>query len=339
VAVLLVSDPRFSEHETGRHHPECPERLGAVLGGLSTAGLQDALVAAEPVEAPVEALLDVHEPGMIAHAEAVSSAGGHLDPDTVVVPASWQASLLAAGAGLVAVEHLRRGDVDAAFCAVRPPGHHATPSRSMGFCLFNNVAVTARSLAEQGERVAIVDVDAHHGNGTQDAFYDDGRVLFVSWHQWPLYPGTGRVEETGSGAGAGTTINIPLPPGATGEHYLRSFDELVVPALERFDATWLLISAGFDGHRADPITTLGLTTGDYAALFVRIVGHAPAGRVIAFLEGGYDLDALGRSSATLVSVLAGAPTSDEAASSGGPGAVAVDRVLDHHRAPGLVLAG
>jgi acetoin utilization deacetylase AcuC-like enzyme len=208
----------------------------------------------------------------------------------------------------------------------------------MGFCLFNNVAVTARALADRGERVAILDVDAHHGNGTQDVFYDDARVLFVSWHQWPLYPGTGRVEETGTGAGAGTTVNIPLPPGGTGEHYLRSFDELVLPALERFGPTWVLISAGFDGHRDDPITTLGLTTGDYAALFGRIVSIAPRGRVIAFLEGGYDLDALGRSSATLVSVLTGSPISDEATSSGGPGGVAVDRVVDYHRRNGLKLS-
>jgi acetoin utilization deacetylase AcuC-like enzyme len=338
VTVLLVSDPRFVEHDTGRYHPECPARLGAVLDGLDRAGLDDATVAVEPVEAPLDALLGVHHQTMVDHAERVSAAGGQLDPDTVVVPASWQASLLAAGAGLVAVDRLARGEADAAFCAVRPPGHHATPTRSMGFCLFNNVAVAARRLADGGERVVILDVDAHHGNGTQDAFYEDGRVLFASWHQFPLYPGSGRLEETGRGGGAGTTINVPLPPGATGEHYLRSFDEVVLPAIERFAPTWMLISAGFDGHRADPITTLGLTTGDFAALFARMLDVAPPGRVVAFLEGGYDLDALGRSAAALVSALAGDALADEPTSSGGPGAVAVDRLVEFHRHDGLRLA-
>src|SRR6185436_3501446 len=157
-------------------------------------------------------------------------------------------AVLAAGAGLDAIDRLDRGDASAAFLAVRPPGHHATPTRAMGFCLLNNVAVTAAALAARGERVIILDWDAHHGNGTQDAFYDDPRVLYVSFHEHPLYPFTGKLHEAGHGAGAGSTINVPLPEGATGDVYLHAMDDLVAPAVEAFAPTWLLLSAGFDGH-------------------------------------------------------------------------------------------
>jgi acetoin utilization deacetylase AcuC-like enzyme len=259
------------------------------------------------------------------------TSGGHLDPDTVVVPASWEAARLAAGAGLTAVAALDAGTVEAAFCAVRPPGHHATRAQPMGFCLLNNVAVTAAHLAERGERVLIADFDAHHGNGTQDVFYEDDRVMFVSWHQWPLYPGTGRMEETGSGAGAGHTINIPLPPGATAEHHRRAFDEVVAPAVDRFDPTWLLISAGYDGHRADPLASLGLTAGDFADLVGDLVATVSPGHVIVFLEGGYDLEALSSSAAATVGVLLGTPFRPEPASSGGPGGTHVDQLIEFHR--------
>ena len=239
---------------------------------------------------------------------------------------------MAAGAGLTAVEALRRGEGDAAFCAVRPPGHHATRSEAMGFCLVSNVAVVAASLAAAGERVWIFDIDAHHGNGTQDIFYERSDVLFVSTHQWPLYPGTGRRSETGAGAGAGTTMNIPLPAGTTGDVYLRAFDELVAPLVERFEPTWLLISAGFDAHRDDPLTDLGLTAADFGALVARAIGLMPPGRTVAMLEGGYDLDALTASTRTLLGVLAGEPTrafAGELATNGGPGADVVDAVREH----------
>ena len=177
----------------------------------------------------------------------------------------------------------------------------------MGFCLVSNIAVVAAALAAAGERVWVFDYDAHHGNGTQAAFVDDPRVLFVSLHQWPLYPGTGRVTETGTGAGRGTTMNIPLPPGATGDVYLRAFDEVVAPVVERFAPTWLLISAGFDAHRDDPLTELGLTAGDFALLTARALQFVAAGRCVAMLEGGYDLDALSSCAAAVLGTLAGAP--------------------------------
>jgi acetoin utilization deacetylase AcuC-like enzyme len=256
-----------------------------------------------------------------------AAGGGRIDADTSAGASSWDAALLAAGAGLDAVERLERGDGSAAFCVVRPPGHHATPGRAMGFCLLNNVAVTAAALADRGERVLVYDWDAHHGNGTQDAFYDDRRVLYVSAHQWPLYPGTGALDETGEGPGKGYTINLPLPPGTTGDVYLAAFDEVVAPAVERFDPTWVIVSAGFDAHRADPLTGLNLTAGDFADLTERLLGVAPAGRVVAFLEGGYDLQALALSAGAFVATLAGLPFRPESPTSGGPGRAVVDAVF------------
>jgi acetoin utilization deacetylase AcuC-like enzyme len=329
VTVLLVTDPRFVDHDTGRRHPESPARLGAVLDALDGPVRDGALVRVEPRAATAAELASVHNAEMLVRIEEACAAGARLDPDTVAVPASWEAAVLAAGAGLSAVERLDDGGGDAAFCVVRPPGHHATRANPMGFCLMNNIAVTARSLADRGERVLIADVDAHHGNGTQDVFYDDPRVLFVSWHQWPLYPGTGAVDENGSGAGVGTTINIPLPPGATGDRYRSALDEVVAAAVEAFGPTWLLISAGFDGHRDDPLTSLGLTSGDYAALLEELVPLVPKGRVIAFLEGGYDLDALGRCAAACAAVLSGEHPAAEPQTTGGPGGAAVARLEAH----------
>jgi acetoin utilization deacetylase AcuC-like enzyme len=196
----------------------------------------------------------------------------------------------------------------------------------MGFCLFNNLAVTAAALVAAGERVCVLDYDAHHGNGTQDIFWDEPRVLYVSLHEWPLYPGTGRLDEIGAGPAVGTTCNLPLPAGTTGDVYLRAFDEVIEPLVARFGPDWLLVSAGFDAHRADPLTGLALSAGDYAAVAARAVALAPRpGRTIMFLEGGYDLDAMRASiAATLPVLVGGSPHPEEAPTRGGPGADVVD---------------
>ena len=330
MAVLFATSPKYLEHLAGIGHPERPQRLEAVLAGARRAGVADALVPLEPRAATIDELTRVHPAEYVASIEAVCrSGGGKLDPDTAVVPASWDAAVLAAGAGLSAVEALRRGEGDAAFCAVRPPGHHATARDAMGFCLFNNVAVVAAHLAAQGERVAIVDYDAHHGNGTQDIFYADGSVFYVSMHQFPLYPGSGRLFERGTGAGEGTTLNLPFPPGTTGDVYLAAVDSVVVPALELFAPTWLVISAGFDAHVRDPLTDLALTSGDFARLTDRLCSLVPKGRRLAVLEGGYDLQALESSAAAALAVLAGQRSvPDEPASSGGPGMRVVEAAIE-----------
>jgi acetoin utilization deacetylase AcuC-like enzyme len=324
VSVLFASHPAYLEHLTGPGHPERPSRLQAVAAGARRDGVAEAIVALEPVAATREDLERVHPPWYLDRLRAMAEAGGGwIDADTRLSTHSADAAELAVGAGLTAVRALRAGTGRAAFCAVRPPGHHATPTDSMGFCLLSNVAIVAATLAAEGERVWVFDYDAHHGNGTQAAFVDDPRVLFVSMHQWPLYPGTGRATETGTGAGRGTTMNIPLPPGATGDVYLRAFDDVVAPVVERFAPTWLLISAGFDAHRDDPLTELGLTAGDFGLLTSRAVSFVEPGRCVAMLEGGYDLDALSASAAAVLSTLAGAPVVPEGPSSGGPGGEAV----------------
>jgi len=318
--VLLSTAAAYFDHDAGRGHPERPARLDAVLAGADDAGLDEAIVRVEPRPATREELAAVHPPAYLDALERFCAAGGgDLDADTAVVPASWAAAVLAAGAGIDATERLRAGEGDAAFCAVRPPGHHATPTRAMGFCLLNSAAVTAGVLASQGERVVIVDWDAHHGNGTQDAFWADGRVLYVSLHEYPLYPGTGRLLDRGEGDGLGTTLNLPLPAGATGDVYLAALDEVVAPVVERFAPTWLLVSAGFDAHRADPLTGLALSSGDFADLTRRVLAFAPAGRRVLFLEGGYDLQALRDSTAACLAGLVGIDLRPERASSGGPG--------------------
>jgi acetoin utilization deacetylase AcuC-like enzyme len=335
VPVLVEMHPACEAHFAGAGHPERPDRLGAVRRGLEESYRSEAAALVMPRRATRTELTRIHPAEIVdAIEEFCRAGGGRIDADTAVVPASWDAAVVAAGAGLDAVERLRAGEADAAFVAVRPPGHHATPERPMGFCLFNNVAVTAADLAASGERVLIVDFDAHHGNGTQDAFYEDSRVIYVSLHQWPLYPGTGRFEEVGKGEGAGATVNIPVPPGVTGDVYLQAIDEVIVPLAERQQPDWLIVSSGFDGHRADPLTDLNLSAGDFADMTARLAGLVRPGRRLLVLEGGYDLDAVAASTAACMAALAGIELHPEQPTGGGPGRANVDRVRRIHLEPG-----
>lgn len=344
VPVLLGHHHACLDHETGPGHPERPERLLAVLEGIGAAGVGEEVVVFAPAPASREALARVHDVGYLELLEEASFQGARLDPDTTVGEGSFEAARRAAGAGLEAVERLDRGEASSAFLAVRPPGHHARRAAAMGFCLCNNVAVTAAALVERGERVLVLDWDAHHGNGTQEAFWSEGEVLFVSLHEYPAYPGTGSIVETGAGPGAGATINVPFPSGTTGDAYRFAFDELVAPAAERFSPTWLLVSAGFDAHRDDPLTDLGLTAGDFADLTRRAMRLAPPGRRIFFLEGGYDLHALARSAGATLAALAGSDyrpepasggrASDLGRSEGAPGAAVAAALALHERLAG-----
>jgi acetoin utilization deacetylase AcuC-like enzyme len=331
--VLIVVGPVAAEEHMEHGHPERPARIGAVMDGVADLHLGSELLELPARAATIEELGRIHSSVYLDQLRQFCSlGGGSLDPDTYAHTSSWNAACLAAGAGLVAVDTVRtRGGV--AFVSARPPGHHALADRSMGFCLVNNVALAAASLTDAGEKVLIVDWDVHHGNGTQAIFWDDPDVLYVSTHQWPCYPGTGRSTEVGGAAARGSNVNVPLPAGTTGDVVRRAFDQMVAPVVDRFEPTWVLVSAGFDAHRADPLAELSLSAGDFADLASVVSAYASGpGRLVLFLEGGYDLEALRSSVSATLGTLIGASVPSEPPTSGGPGREQLDAAEQRRRA-------
>ena len=305
MTTFLFTHPACLDHDPGRHHPEAPARLRAVLAALDDPEFAR-LERCEAPEAAREDLLRVHPRRHVEGILAAVPKTGHvgIDADTVLSPASGEAALRAAGAVAAAVDAVVAKKANNAFCAVRPPGHHAEPQRAMGFCLFNNAAIGAlRARETHGlARVAVVDFDVHHGNGTQAAFEADGSLFYASTHQYPLYPGTGAASETG----VGNIVNVPLRPMAGSTQFRLGMTQRILPALDAFRPELVIVSAGFDAHRSDPLAQLMLEEADYTWVtekLLEIADRHAAGRLVATLEGGYDLSALAASAATHVRVL------------------------------------
>ena len=309
-AAALIADPVCKRHETGRGHPETSARFDAVLTALETAGHAAAMTRLTPRAITRDDLLLAHtrEYLALAEGEIVSGETQLSTGDTIVGAGSWEAATVAAGSALAAVDAVIGGKAPSAFCVVRPPGHHASAARGMGFCVLNNIALAARHAQRRHglERVLIVDWDVHHGNGTQDIFYEDGTVLFFSTHQSPWYPGTGREDETGRGAGRGTTMNCPLPAGSDREEIFPAFEEKLLPVAEKFRPQLVLISAGFDSRAGDPLGHFQLTDEDFADLTRMLRGVADrhsGGRIVSILEGGYNLPGLASAAVAHVAAL------------------------------------
>jgi acetoin utilization deacetylase AcuC-like enzyme len=328
----LYDDPLFREHDAGPGHPERAARLDAARRGLRNSGLDPELTSLPARRATREELLRVHSARHLDEVAATDGRHHRFDPDTAASPRSYAAASLAAGAVVDAVERVLDGTLDRAFCLVRPPGHHATPDRAMGFCLFNNVAVgAAHALARGLSRVAVLDFDVHHGNGTQDVFWADPRVLYVSSHQFPHYPGTGALGEVGEGSGRGFTVNLPMPAGLGDGEYVETYRTIVGEVGRAFDPQLVLVSVGFDAHRADPLAGMTVTSSGFGALMDACLGvaaGAAGGRLVAVLEGGYDEDAIAASTASVVSRMLDRPL-DGPAAAPLPG---FERLLDAYRA-------
>ncbi len=333
MTTALIYDPIFLEHITPHYHPEIPQRLEVAMKILEALDWleRDGLVQLAPRAATEDELAAVHDRSYIQQVkDAVQNVavqakiGGHrtyyFAPDTYISAQSYNAAIKAAGAPLTAIDAIMKGEIDNAYCLVRPPGHHALPDKAMGFCLFNNVAVAARYAIDRYglERVMIIDYDVHHGNGTQDIFYTDPRVLYFSTHRAPFYPGTGHSHERGEGEGLGTTINVPLPATTGYETYDPVFRQVMAPAADRFDPQLILVSAGFDAHWDDPLGGMYISTAGFAQLNRVIIELAQTlcnGRLILVQEGGYSLKAMAGCVATCINLLLG---DDAAVDSLGP---------------------
>lgn len=290
---LFVYDEVFLEHDAGSGHPESPGRLIALLERLNRGGTLNGLLRMNPQAASIASLERVHESSYIEGIRLMSAA---TTADTVISPATYECALRACGGVQVAIDEVAAGRADNAFCAHRPPGHHAEASLAMGFCYINHVAVAARYLQDRHgiARVAVLDWDVHHGNGTQHAFYGDPSVFYFSVHQAPHYPGTGSPSECGVGEGLGTTLNVPLPAGSGDDEYVRLFGEVLRPALETFCPDFILLSAGFDAHLSDPLGGMEMTVGGFESLTTQVMAMAAdlcGNRLVSLLEGGYDLEA------------------------------------------------
>ncbi len=309
--VGFVCHELFQKHLAGYSHVESPQRVEAILKRIKKSPVAKSLLFLEAEPAKIEWLERVHDADYVNEIlsleieEAIVLDSG----DTVATKASPQAALYAAGAGVQAARLVLDGAISSAFCCVRPPGHHAERDRAMGFCIFNNIAVAASHLVEEGglERVAIIDWDVHHGNGTERMFVEDERVLYISLHQYPHYPGTGHSSTTGTGRGRGYTINLPMGGGAGDGEYLAAFKDRIVPALDAFEPEFILISAGFDAHGDDPLSGTVLTTSVFRAMTVLLKTSADKhcrGRIVSLLEGGYDIQALADSVEEHITALA-----------------------------------
>jgi acetoin utilization deacetylase AcuC-like enzyme len=307
MSLIVVSSERFAEHQTPPGHPESPERAD-VMDVVANEWRRRKGEVVAPREATREQLSRVHDAGYLKRIEETAGTAMALDPDTYTSPETYEIARLAAGAGIDAVERVMSGKNTRALALVRPPGHHAERGRAMGFCLYNNVAVAAAHAQTLGaEKIAIVDYDVHHGNGTQHIFERDATVLYCSIHQYPYYPGSGPASEVGEGDGAGLTVNVPLEAGATDDDYRQVFDEVVIPVVRAFRPDLILVSAGFDAHEHDPLGGMRVTTAAFGAMTraLRLVAdECCQGRIVAVTEGGYDLRALHDSLISVIDVLA-----------------------------------